>query len=233
VIRLPPPRPLLWPLRPLETAAVDDVVLDDGRRQITIDHALLRGVSPAMLDWWYHHVEGDMDYAGGRWPRYCVWHPLDHISYRVTGRRDGRVVPGTRVHIREAFQRKPENLLDLRAEVESIDARAAIIRKRVGPIVVLRLINSFDGVREGTRYRTQMIIGASGLAGRLLNGLLRRRILHGARGRAWMRHHVEEIGTLEHFLPGLFDREHALPAQATQAAVSRRDPITSDGGSRR
>jgi hypothetical protein len=220
MLKLPPPRPVLWPLRSLATANVEDAVLSDGRRQITIDHAPLRGVSPAMLDWWYHNVEGDMEYAGARWPRYCVWHPLDHISYRVTGRRNGRVVPGTRLHIREAFQRVPENLLDLRAEVESIDARAAIIRRRVGPIVVLRLINRFDGVPEGTRYRTQMIIGATGLAGRLINRLLRGRILHGARGRAWMRHHVEEVGTLEHFLPTLYAQQEAAATRAEQPELA-------------
>src|SRR5262245_64954581 len=46
--------------------------LADGRREIEIRHAELRGVTPEMLDWWYGHVEGEMTYAGGTWPRYLV-----------------------------------------------------------------------------------------------------------------------------------------------------------------
>lgn len=207
MVDLPAPRPVLWPIRARETAEVDDQMLADGRRRITIVHALLKGITPEMLDWWYHNVEGEMDYAGGRWLRYCVWHPLDHISYKVSRRMDGKVGPGTRLHIREAFQRRQENLLDLHVEVESIDARAAIIRKRVGPISILRLVNRFEDTPSGVRYTTEMTIGAMGFPGRLLNPMLRRSILGGERGQAWIRHHIEEIGTLEHFLPQLFATE--------------------------
>jgi hypothetical protein len=208
MIVLPPPRPLLWPLRPRETAKVQDRLLADGRRRITIRHALLRGVTPEMLSWWYRNIDGEMDYAGGRWPRYCVWHPLDHISYTVSHRVNGEVMPGTRLHIREAFQRQPENLLDLEAEVEEIEPSAAVIHKRVGPLTVLRLANRFDEVAGGTRYVTEMTIGTPGLAGRVLNAIIRGRILAGALGEAWIRHHIEEIGMLEHFLPDLHASEH-------------------------
>ena len=53
-----------------------------------------------------------------------------------------------------------------------------------------------------------MTIGAAGLAGRVLNMLIRGRILAGAVGQAWIRHHIEEIGMLEHFLPDLYASEH-------------------------
>jgi hypothetical protein len=208
MIVLPPPRPLLWALRSRETAKVQDRLLADRRRRITIRHALLRGVTPEMLNWWYRNIEGEMDYAGGRWPRYCVWHPLDHIAYTVSHRVNGEVRPGTRLHIREAFQRQPENLLDLQAEVDSIEPNTAIIQKRVGPLTVLRLANRFDEVAGGTRYVTEMTIGAAGLAGRVLNALIRGRILAGALGQAWIRHHIEEIGMLERFLPDLYASEH-------------------------
>jgi hypothetical protein len=150
MIDLPQPRPVLWPLRSRGTARIEDDRLPDGRRRITIHHADLSGVSPAMLDWRYHNIEGTMEYAGSRWPRYCVWHPLDHIFYSVTKRIDGKVGPGARLHIREAFQRKPENLLDLRVEVESIDSAAAIIRKKIAGVTVLRLVNRFEAAVNGT-----------------------------------------------------------------------------------
>ena len=69
---------------------------------------------------------------------------------------------------------------------------------------MLRLVNRFAATEIGTRYTTEMTIGLAGPLGRSANLLLRRTILAGAKGQAWMRHHVEEIGTLEHFLPRLY-----------------------------
>jgi hypothetical protein len=58
---LPPPRPALWPLRPVASADVTDELLPDGRRRITVRHAELPGVTPEMLDWWYGHVDGPVE----------------------------------------------------------------------------------------------------------------------------------------------------------------------------
>jgi hypothetical protein len=92
-IKLPPPRPILWPLRPAESA--EHQITNDGSQLIiTITHAPLRGVTAEMLQWWFRHVAGTMSYAGGIWPRYLVWHPLDHVSYDVVSpAADGGVGP--------------------------------------------------------------------------------------------------------------------------------------------
>ena len=55
-----------------------------------------------------------------------------------------------------------------------------------------------------------MVIGAPGIFGRLLfNPLIGKRILAGRQADAWVRHHVEEIGNLENFLPQLYCAETA------------------------
>jgi hypothetical protein len=202
---LPPPRPILWPLRPLCSADIDIREGSDGRRCITIRHAELNGVTPGMLAWWFAHVDGEMDYAGGRWPRYLVWHPLDHISYRVVHRTtEGAVACGTTLHIREAFQRARLNLLDVTVEVERIDRGAAIICRQLCGLNVLRLVNRFEPTRAGTRYVSELTIGAAGLAGQLgFNRAVRSRVLPGDMALAWARHHVEEVGNLEYLLPPL------------------------------
>jgi hypothetical protein len=57
-----------------------------------------------------------------------------------------------------------------------------------------------------------MTIGTTGRLG--LNALLTARILPGELAMHWARHHVEEIGNLENFLPTLFARETGIyPAQ--------------------
>jgi hypothetical protein len=209
VIELPAPRPVLWPLRPIETAEVADYLLEDGRRRITIRHAELAGVTPRMLAWWFGHVSGEMEYAGDRWPRYLVWHPLDHIAYEVLRPAPGGLVgPGSRIRVREAFQRRPDYLLDLTLTVERLDDRAAVIARRVLGASAVRLANEFRATPRGTLYLSRMVIGSPSRVGRLgLNRLLRARVLPGEQGLAWARHHIEEIGYLEHFLPALYAAE--------------------------
>jgi DAPG hydrolase PhiG domain len=209
---VPPSRPVVWPLRRPETARTTFERLADGRRRILINHAELKGVTPEMLAWWYRHVIGEMAYAGGRWPRYLVWHPLDHISYTVVSEATGGGIgPGARLHIREAFQRSPENLLDITVTVERIDHDAAIIGNRVLGFPALRLINRFEGRPTGTNYVTEMVIGTPGIFGRLLfNPLIGTRILAGRKADAWVQHHIEEIGNLENFLPQLYRTETAM-----------------------
>lgn len=203
-VELPPPRPVLWPLRTTDTATVDDEVLSDGRRRLTVRHADLEGLTPTQLAWWYGHVDGDMEYAGEILPRYLVWHPLDHISYEVLANRapGGAVTAGSRLRVQEAFRRDPRDLLDLRVEVERLDAEAAVIRRRVVGRTVLRLVNRFTPAETGTSYVSVMTIGLAGRAGAAgLNRLLRRRILAGDQAHRWARHHIEEVGNLVHVIP--------------------------------
>jgi len=42
---------------------------------------------------------------------------------------------------------------------------------------------------------------------RALSPLIRRFVFDEAHGIAWLRHNIEEVGMLEHFLPGLYRRE--------------------------
>jgi pimeloyl-ACP methyl ester carboxylesterase len=43
-----------------------DIAQDKNRVVVTIDHAPPRGVTPAMLTWWYGHVLGTMELITGR-----------------------------------------------------------------------------------------------------------------------------------------------------------------------
>jgi hypothetical protein len=165
VQKLPAPRPVLWPLRMQDSARVSRSD-DGGRRIITIEHAPLTGVTAEMLTWWYGHVPGTMPYADGMYPRYLVWHPLDHISYQVEN--NGAVVgAGSRLHIVEALGRDLDSVLDIHVTVARVD-------------------DTLPGWL-------------------MLNRVARARALPPRKLEKWIRHHIEEIGNLEHFLPTLFD----------------------------
>ncbi|MGW1341858.1 DAPG hydrolase family protein [Kribbella sp. NPDC002412] len=199
--QLPEPRPVLWPLRPLGSAAVWTNA-GDGRTVVTIRHSPLSQVTPEMLAWWYGHVPGTMRYAGETVPRYLVWHPLDHISYEAS---TTVVQPGTSLHITEALGRDVSNLIDIQVTVETIDTQAAIISKRLFGTCLIRLENEFTPYNGGARYVTRLTIGdTTPLAGLFLNRIAHSRAFPPAKLAAWIRHHIEEVGNLENFLPDLF-----------------------------
>ena len=177
---------------------------DDSRTVVTIAHAPLEQVTPEMLAWWYCHIPGTMQYAGETRPRYLVWHPLDHISYQLTSPGDV-VGAGSRLHITEALGRDPGNLVDIHVTVETIDSREAILTKRVLGTSIVRLENEFRPTSAGCRYTTHLTLGDTTPLARLaLNWIAHSRAFPPPKLSAWIRHHVEEIGNLENFLPDLF-----------------------------
>jgi hypothetical protein len=152
-----------------------------------------------------------MIYAGTEYPRYQVWHPLDHISYDVVGGRAAHpdshdpVHSGSRLRIREALQRNPDQIIDIRVSVEELAAHRAVIVKRVAGTTIVRLENDFSDVPHGAAYRTTLTVGDdTPLARAVLNRIAHRRAFPEARIGPWVTHHIEEIGNLEHFLPLLY-----------------------------
>jgi len=203
---LPEPRPIAWPLRPLASAETGMIALPDGRLELTIRHAVLKSVTPEMLYWWYGNVEGSMNYMGRVYPRYLVWHPLDHVSYTVVRRApDGSVDPGARVRIIEAFARNPAYRIDVEMEIFCLDRTGATVARRLFGQQVMILANTFVPLPEGTQVLTRFVIGLETLPlRRRLNAILTVRLFPVDKAKAWLKHNVEEVGTLEHFLPALF-----------------------------
>lgn len=103
-VQLPAPRTIPWKMKDLSTAKTELRTLADGRLYLQIRHEVLRGVTPRMLVWWFSNLEGDIVLEGKKWPRYHIWHPVDHIAIRYARRRpDGTIGPGAQIHIREAL----------------------------------------------------------------------------------------------------------------------------------
>jgi uncharacterized protein (TIGR00369 family) len=182
-VSLPQPRPQLWPLREPSTASVTRD-RDRHRAHVRIEHAPLSGVTAAMLRWWYGNVPGSMTYAGAIYPRYLVWHPLDHISYEVVSAGgtasdhagDDRVRTGSKLRIREALQRDPDQLIDIRVTVDELRPNRAVIVKRVLGTTIVRLENDVHDAPSGAAYRTTLTVGdTTPLARIVLNRIAHRR----------------------------------------------------------
>ena len=204
-IALPPPRPVPWRLKDLSSAGTELRTLADGRLHLSIRHEVLRGVTPRMLVWWFANLEGEMTLAGKTWPRYLVWHPVDHISVRYARRRpDGSIGPGAQIHIREALGARLDYLVDVVTTIEKLDEGGFAHGLRIFGMQVMRMAYTFTPVAEGTLYENSLTLGPDAAPLRPLFNGIRSRLFPDDRGRAWLKHNVEEVGSFEHFLPGLY-----------------------------
>lgn len=197
-----------WRRKPVETAKSGVEILPDGRVHCWIEHETLRGVTPKMLTWWFKHLEGEMLYRGRRLNRYRVWHPEDHLAVRYSKRNhDGSIGVGCEIHLTEMLGANPRYLTDVRTEIVKLDEEGFAHRPRFHGLRLARMDYAFAQVEGGTSYRNSLTVGATGRGAKLLNGLIRRFLFDEARGRAWIKHNIEEVGNFESFLPELYARE--------------------------
>lgn len=202
-----PPIEVPWSLKSVESAESGLERLAGGRRRFWIRHELLRGVTPPMLLHWFRHLEGEMTLAGRRVERYRVWHPRDHVAVRYAQRcPDGGIGPGARIHIRELFGAKPENAIDVIATIERLDLGGFVHVDHVLGVAVGRMSYRFTPVEGGTLYENELVVGFESRALSALNGMAGR-FFSDEKGRAWIRHNIEEVGAFEQFLPALYEEE--------------------------
>lgn len=223
---LPTARPFGWQMKPLASAQTAMQIRANGERELTIKHDVIKGVTPAMLHWWFCHIDGTMEVAGQNYHRYHVWHPIDHVYYRDLSRAaDGTGSTGTHRQIVEAFNGNPRYLINVVDRVTHLGDEGILLTTeqsgiQVGnlpsvllplPAGISTLEHQFYAVPQGTRYESRLLLGAPSALGRVaLNPLLRRLIMSDAMAKAWLRHNIEEVGNFEFFLPELYARETGL-----------------------
>lgn len=206
---LPQPVPLPWGLKPMGSARYGIDALPDGRTRFWIRHELLRGVTPAMLAWWFANLEGDVVVQGRRINRYRLWHPYDHVHASYVKRRaDGSVGPGAVIRLKEILGGNPRFVVDVTTEIEKLDEEGYIHNPVVDGIRgMARMEYTFRAVEGGTLYENCLVFGARGALGRMLQPLVARIAFPPGKGAAWLRHNIEEVGMFEHFLPALYRQE--------------------------
>jgi hypothetical protein len=201
-----PPLDIPWTRKPLSSAKTEVSVLPHGRIKLWIEHDVVRGVTPRMLVWWFQNIEGEMEIAGRRVPRYRVWHPIDHVEFRVAKRlADGSVGRGAVFHIREAFAANPAWAIDIHTHIEKLDESGFVhVPKKLG-IEIARMEYVFEAVPGGTRYTNWLLAGSElPVLGPLANSVIRPLAFPDPKALAWLTHNVEEVGNFESFLPALF-----------------------------
>lgn len=200
-----PPRPMLGPLKSPDSADTSVALLADGRVDCRISHAPIRRVTPQMITWWFHSIAGEMTIDGATYPRYLLWHPLDHIHWSLASPApDGGVGVGARFHVVEAFGRNPEYLLDTVADVEQLDETGVVLTESKLGQEIVRLHHTWRPHPDGTKYDSHLIIGMESSLGQLFNRFARSRMFPEEMMWAWVKHNIEEVGNFEKFLPELY-----------------------------
>jgi hypothetical protein len=204
---LPEPLRLRWPLKRASSASAGVDTLDDGRKKYWIKHDVLKSVTPQMLAWWFGHLEGDVQIQGRRFARYRVWHPLDHVYARYVRRApDGSGGPGAQIALCEYLGRNPGYKIEAVSTIEKLDDTGFIHSVIRGGVRLARMEHVFTKTREGTRDENCLIVPGTPRLGPVTRLLLPWWFPDG-KGQAWLSHSVEEMGTLENFLPELYQRE--------------------------
>lgn len=205
-------RPVLYPLRSVDTATVRISHAPHGRRRVTIDHRPLPGITPAMLLDWFTHLGATMRYGGAVIDRYLAWHPIDHIRWELARPAPGGgAAEGARFRMVESFGGRPEHTIDETARVEKLDETGIRLVKRFAGVPVFALEHTWSAGSDGAHYVTVMDLGARAAALAPVNRIVRRRFPDDKMS-AWIKHNIEEVGQLEYLLPALRSGEPE-PAQ--------------------
>lgn len=201
--------PQLYPYRGLDSARTTLELLPGYRLRATIEHAPLEGVTPDMLLWWFRNIGGTMPYAGQHIERYLVWHPRDHVSWRLAHPGpNGSAEEGARFHIRENLLGDPMMRIDSTERVEKLDRTGIRLVLRIAGAQFFQLEHTWSEGRGRTHYVSVLDLGARSPFATLINAYLRSKVLSPAMAQAWLQHNVEEVGRLEHFLPELYTAQH-------------------------
>lgn len=213
--RLLPERPYLGPLKSVSSARTTQERRPNGQIVLTIEHDVIRGVTPAMLRWWFEHIGDTMEHEGRSYPRYLLWHPRDHIHWALAKPSPrGGAQQGAYFRIVEAFGGNPDFMVDSVEFVEKLDDEGiALVRRELG-MEIFRLEHRFGHAADGATYHSRMAVGAGqGWLGGLFNRWVLPHLFSDAMGTAWLTHNVEEVGLFEQLVPPLYAAAMA-PAQS-------------------
>ena len=201
-----PPRDLPWQLPDYREAKTGWSIGPDGKIYTQVEHFFLAGISPAMVAWFYRQLPiSTVEYRGVTYPLYHIFHPTEHGRLRVLEPApDGTpgMSAGALIEREEWFG--PYDSKGAARILEFNDSGFLAVPELAGTPLgsVKHTLIARDG---GTVYRVDSVIGSDlPVVGPLLNWYLRERVFHPAMLDQWRRHQVEEVSSLQFFLPGIY-----------------------------
>ena len=202
-------RPNFWSYPSLSEAKYKTEIMEDGKVLIEIQHPVLKGVTPEMLSWWYRNLStGKATMEGKEYDYYHLFHLTEHgqtsVVVPATDGSKGMGI-GAVMYRQERFG---PYLSKGKGRVESFDVNGYVVIPVMGPLEFGRIEHKFLAQDGGTIYTVKSILGSDApVIGPLLSYYIRTKQFPPEVVHEWIRHQVEEVGSLVHFLPKLYQEK--------------------------
>lgn len=201
-----PARPKFWEYPKLSEAKYKTEVLPDGKILIEIEHPLLKAITPEMISWWYRNLaSGKFTIEAKEYDFYHLFHLSEHGQTKVVGpATDGSSGMGIGAVIYRQERFGPY-LSKGKGRVESFNNNGFVIVPIMGPLNFGRIEHSFEAKDGGTLYRVKTILGSDfPVIAPILNYYIRVKQFPPEVIQEWIRHQVEEVGSLVFILPKVY-----------------------------
>jgi len=203
-----PKREFNWTMKTLDSAKTSFIIDANSVFHLRIEHDIVKNVSPDMLFWWFRNIGGNIIYQGKLYPKYLVWHPIDHIQWELARPSpQGDASQGAHFRIVEALGADMNCLVNSVEYVEKLDNTGIRLVRKIAGVEIFSLQHDFENDQKGTKYTSNMVVGTPLPVGRtLFNRAIRPFIFTEKMGKAWLKHNIEEVGNFEYFLPDHFEQ---------------------------
>lgn len=201
-----PPRELPWEVPDHKLAVKGYDYLPDGRISVITHHLPLPDITPEMLAWFYQQLPvASVDLDGTSYPLYHLFHPTEHGRLWVAKAAvDGTpgMAEGSTI-VREEWFGEFDSRGKARI-VEYSNSGFTAVAEAAG-IEIGMVEHRYSIVNGETSYVVHATLGSDlPVIGALVNAYIRNRVFTPEMMAQWMRHQVEEVGSLVHFLPQLY-----------------------------
>lgn len=199
-------RDLPWTLPDYRAATATWRVGDDGRLYNQIDHVLLKDITPAMIAWFYEKLPiSTVELNGTTYPLYHLFHPSEHGRIRVkepAPNGEKGMAEGSIIEREEWFGRFDSKGA---ATIATFSEAGMVAIPSFAGVQLGKIEHSYREGDAGSYYRVDAVLGSDlPLLGSLLNWYLRTWVFHPEMMTQWQRHQIEEVGSLNFFLPQLY-----------------------------
>ncbi|AQA18462.1 hypothetical protein BST95_09670 [Halioglobus japonicus] len=203
-----PPRQLPWKLPDYRDSKRYWHIDANGLIQARVEHFFLADISPSMVAWFYRVLPvSTVDLGGERMPLYHIFHPTEHGRIRVVeAADDGSAGMGKGALIQREEWFGPYDSRG-QARLEELSAERMVAIPEFAGLPMGRIEHRFEQRDGGTYYTVSSTIGSQlPVLGGLLNYYIRNVMFHPAVMEQWQRHQVEEVASLNYFLPEVYSQ---------------------------
>lgn len=209
-VEIEPARPAMWSYPSVDEATYTYWLDNAGKLRLHLVHPVLHGVTPEMVAWWYQNLAiGETEIDGVTYPYYHLFHLTEHGQNRIlepsTDGSPGMGV-GALVYRQETFGPYASKG---QGRVLQFGPNGYLVAPVMGPFSLGMVKHTFESVASGTLYTVDIELGSDiPVLGYVLNKFIQRNRFSPPVINEWVRHQVEEVGSLVHYLPGLYAEDH-------------------------